>query len=142
MAQQNPTWGHRPIHGQLIGLGHTLAARTVWSLLHRAGSKPAPQRPAPSWRQVLRTQAAPLLAGAVVPVETIFRIEGFVLKLATHRVHTLGASCSPPGMGVAQQARNVLRDLEDPAVSLLIRDREAKVTTMLRCGLPRKPAPK
>jgi hypothetical protein len=36
MAADNPAWGHRRVHGELTRLGHTIAASTVWQILHDA----------------------------------------------------------------------------------------------------------
>jgi putative transposase len=62
MAAENPTWGHRRVQGELVRLGHHIAASTVWQILHDAGIDPAPRRSDPTWRQFLTTQAKAVLA--------------------------------------------------------------------------------
>src|SRR5216683_5365365 len=46
MATENPTWGHRRVQGELVRLGHPIAASTVWQILHDAASAPRPAAPA------------------------------------------------------------------------------------------------
>jgi hypothetical protein len=40
-GQGNPNWGYRRIHGELLVLGLTVAASTVWQILTTAGRLPA-----------------------------------------------------------------------------------------------------
>ena len=57
IAIENPMWGHRRVQGELVRLGHQIAASTVWQILHDAGIDPAPRRAGPTWKQFLTAQA-------------------------------------------------------------------------------------
>jgi putative transposase len=62
LARENESWGYRRIHGELAGLGITVAPSTVWQILKDAGISPAPRRDGPGCAEFLRSQAQGILA--------------------------------------------------------------------------------
>ena len=62
--------GHRRVPGELVRLGHRVAASTLWQILHDAGTGPAPRRAGPAWKQFLTAQAGGILAADFVHVDT------------------------------------------------------------------------
>ena len=133
MATDNPTWGHRRVQGELVKLGHPIAASTVWQILHDAGIDPAPRRTGPTWKQFLTAQARGILAVDFVHVDTVLlrRIYALiVIEHGTRRVHLAGITANPDGAWTTQAARNFLMDLGQRAASVkfLIRDRAGQFT--------------
>ncbi|MCA1821171.1 MAG: hypothetical protein LC644_05275 [Pseudonocardia sp.] len=84
MATENPTWGHRRVQGQLVRLGHRIAASTVWQILHNAGLDPAPRRSGPTWRQFLTAQAKAVLAVDFLHVDTVLLRRIYALIAVEH----------------------------------------------------------
>jgi putative transposase len=72
LAWENPGWGYRRIQGELVGLGITIAASTVWTILREARVEPAPKRLEASWAKFLRQQAASMLECDFLTVDTVF----------------------------------------------------------------------
>jgi putative transposase len=60
------------MQGELVRLGHRIAASTVWQILYDAGLDPAPGRSGPTWRQFLTAQAKAVLAVDFVYPDTVF----------------------------------------------------------------------
>ena len=113
IATDNPTWGHRRVQGELVRLGHSIAASTVWQILQDAGMDPAPRRSGPTWKQFLTAQAHGILAADFVHVDTVLprRISALiVIEHGTRRVHLAGITANPDGAWTTQAARNFLMD--------------------------------
>jgi transposase InsO family protein len=134
MAAENPTWEHRRVQGELVRLGHRIAASTVWQILHDAGIDPAPRRSGPTWRQFLTAQAQALLAVDFVHVDTVLLRRIYALIIVEHgsrRAHLAGVTAHPTGAWTTQAARNLMMDLGDrvATLSFLLRDRDSRFTT-------------
>jgi putative transposase len=133
LARENPGWGYRRVHGELAGLGITVAPSTVWEILHRARIGPAPRRAGPTWAQFLLGQADAILATDFFTVDLLDGTTAYVLAVIEHasrRIRILGAAAHPNNAWVTQQARNLMMDLDvhRKTVKFLIRDRDTKFT--------------
>ncbi len=126
LATENPTWGYRRIHGELVGLGHTIAASTIWLILKNAGIDHAPQRSAVAWSQFLRSQATVACDFATIDSVTLRRFYLlFFIDIPTRTVYFGGITEHPTGPWTTQAARNLfLRHVEQLAdAKALVRDR-------------------
>jgi putative transposase len=106
IAGENPLWGHRRIHGELIKLGVSLAPSTVWEILRAAGIDPAPRRSGPTWRQFLAARAAGIVAVDFLHVDTVLLKRLYVLVFIEH-----GTLCLPKLIhaGERRGAGNLIR---------------------------------
>jgi hypothetical protein len=136
LARENPSWGYRRRHGELLVLGIKVAASTVWKMLKEAGINPAPERACSTWADFLRSQADALLACDCLETVTLTGARLYVLAVIEHanrRVRVLGATAHPTAAWVAQAAKNLVIDLEDAGcrARFLIRDRDGKFPALL-----------
>ena len=100
-AQENPTWGHRRIQGELARLGYKIGKGTVWQILTDNGIDPSPD-------------GVPALQAAVAcdffTVDTAFLHRCYVLffiKVRTREVIFAGITANPTGEWTTQAARNL-----------------------------------
>jgi len=131
LARENPRWGYMRIVGECRLLGVRVSATSVRRVLCRQGLGPAPRRGWPTWSQFLHAQVGGLLATDFFTVETVGLTRLYVLffvEVQSRAVHLVGITAHPTGAWVAQQARNLLIDLDEQAhwFRYLIRDRDTK----------------
>ena len=134
LAKENLRWGYYRIEGELRKLGFVASLTTVRNVLDRNGILPAPVRNGSiGWRTMMKHYKDQLLACDFFTIETIFLRTMYVLvfiELGTRRVHLAGVTANPDGLWVAQQARQLIWQLEESAISFrcLIRDNDSKYT--------------
>ncbi len=131
VARENPGWGYRRVHGELLVLGIKVAPSTVWEILREAGIDPAPERSATTWADFVRSQAEALLAADFIETVTLSGARLYILAVIEHasrRIRILGATAHPTAAWVTQAARNLVMDLQDVGSNAryLIRDRDGK----------------
>ena len=125
--------GYRRIHGELAGLGITVAASTAWQILKSAAIGPAPRRDGAG------LAAVPAIAGTGDPGAGLFAADLLngakiyvlaAIEHGTRRVRVLGATGHPARAWVVQQARNLLMDLQDARTraKFVQHDRDASFT--------------
>jgi transposase InsO family protein len=99
----------------------------VWEILKASGIDPGQRQTGPTWSQFLRSQAEAILACDFFTVDLLDGTQAYVLAViehATRRIRILGITLHPTGEWTAQQARNLLMDLDEQAdrVKFMIRD--------------------
>lgn len=108
MARENPTWGHRRIHGEPARLGYAIAASTAWEILHPVD--PATRRAGPTWRRFLTAQAHTIIACDLLVVETVLLKRLYVLVFIEHgtrRLHLAQVTAHPVGAGNSATGRDL-----------------------------------
>jgi putative transposase len=143
LVRENPGWGYRRVHGELLVLGLNVAASTVWEILKDADIDPAPERASSTWAAFLRSQAEALLACDFFETVTLGGARMFVLAVIEHhsrRIRVLGATAHPTASWVAQAARNLVMDPQDAGcrARYLIRDRDGKFPDLFDGGPGRR----
>jgi putative transposase len=133
LARENESWGYRRIHGELAGLGVTVAPSAVWQVLKDAGISPAPRRDGRGWAEFARSRAQGILALGFFTADLLNGTTVYVLAVIEHgtrRIRIPGATGHRVQSWVVQQARNLLMDLDGAGMSvkLVLHDRDASFT--------------
>ncbi|AUA08112.1 IS481 family transposase [Streptomyces sp. SID8382] len=136
LVRENPGWGYRRLHGELLVLRVKVTASAVWEILQEASIGPAPERASSTWTDFLRPQADTLLTSNFFETVTLSgaRIHVFaVIEHANRRIRILDATTHPTSAWVAQAAKNLTMDLEDVGrrARYLITDWDGKFPDLL-----------
>ena len=87
--------GYRRVHGELSGLGHRLAASTVWQILNNAGVDPAPTRSRATWSHVQVAAACDLFTVDTALLRR-YDVLFFIDIPMTPRTESTPTASSPP----------------------------------------------
>ena len=134
LAKENPRWGYGKIEGELLKLGFKVSQTTIQKTLRRYHILPAPVRGGTiGWRHLMSHYKQQILATDFFTVETIKLRTLYVLffiELGTRRVHISGITSNPDGAWTAQQARQLVWEMEDRKneFHFLIHDNDTKFT--------------
>jgi hypothetical protein len=150
-CDENPRWGYRRVHGELLVLGVKVAASTVWEILHEAGIDPAPERSSATWADFLRSQAEALLACDFFETVTVCGARLYVLAgtdelfgQGQRRPFPTAGSCSAASSGEPGPIAATRRVLVGPATPMASSSRRvqtsscaARSSSTMRTILPR-----
>jgi len=132
LADENPSWGYRRIHGEFAGLGYsTIGASTVWDILKRNDISPAPWNRESTWAEFLRTQAAGVVSCDffTVPTITMWHLHVLVfIHHATREILHVAVTDRPTARFTTNAAKGLLMRLDDmgTTIKFVIRDRGAQ----------------
>jgi putative transposase len=123
LVRENPGWGYRRVHGELLVLEVKVAASTVWEILHEAGIDPAPERGSATWADFLRSQAEALLACDFFETVTLSGARLHVLAVIEHvqpQDKDSGRHCAPDGILADAGVQTVLSGIQLPRMNSII----------------------
>lgn len=131
LAREND-WGAGKIQGELQKLSYRVSDTTILNVLRRHDIPPQPERQqTSSWRTFINHHKDHILACDFFTVETLWLQTIYVLffiEISSRRIHIAGFTPYPNGHWVAQQARQLVWNLEDEErqTNYLIHDRDGK----------------
>ena len=133
LAQENPSWGHRRIQGELARPRTPRRRRHDPPDPDRRSTRPSTTPGGHRMADLPARSATGLLATDFFTLDTITlrRIYVlFIMEIRTRKVHILGVTAHPTAAWTTQAARNLLMDLGDQISTFrfLIRDRDSKFT--------------
>ena len=129
LATENNSRGYQRIQGELLKLGHRVAASTIRRVLRELRIPPAPKpQTDTTWRQFMHSQAETMLAAGFFHVDCAVTLQRlyvlFVIEARSRYVHIPGITAHPDGPWTTQQIRNLPTDLGDRAADFKFQTRD------------------